>query len=203
MSDEMEWIVGLCEVQLGLVLAVAGIMKLLTGGRDDAARGAIHTFLPVLPAREVVVVWSAVLVVEFTLAALLVVDAARPYALAGTVICMFVFTCVLLFLAVRRGFDNDCGCFGRNSSESKDPGVAFGVWRNLIVLAFAMMLLLFETNGVRGMALTDMTTRDVGVAVMVFGMVAVLHRVAWKKVAASRSRNGALDAARAGMPRRT
>ena len=149
----MERIIGIGEMTLGLVLAVAVALKMRVG-RNDPMRTVLATFLPTLPPSLVDVARALIMLAELILGYSLVVGVSRSLALAGAVVLLFAFTCVLVFLSVAHGFDGDCGCFGRSS---RPLGVSSAIWRNVFLMIIAAILLAFEAQGIRGTALANMT----------------------------------------------
>ena len=168
----MERIIGIGEMTLGLVFAVAVALKMRVG-RNDPMRTVLATFLPTLPPSLVDVARALIMLAELILAYSLVVGVSRSLAIAGAVVLLFAFTCVLVFLSVAHGFDGDCGCFGRSS---RPLGVSSSIWRNVFLMIIAAILLAFEAQGIRGTALANMTMWDIGGSMVAFGLLVVTQR---------------------------
>ncbi len=177
----MRTIVGIGAIVLGLVFAVAAVSKLFAP-RDEQTSDVVRLILPWVPSASVQYVRAAILVTEFLLASLLIVGVGRPLALSGAVVLLSVFLCVLLVLGAIHGFDSRCNCFGTNAASSK---VSFGIWRNLVLTALAVILLTFESNGVNGESLSDMGATDLLWVATACGFLAVMHRLASNRLVRS------------------
>jgi len=124
-------VVRLCQVGIGLVFVWAALAKL---GNLEAFAGQVHNFR-LLPIASENIVAMALPWIELVAALALIFDVR---ARAGAVVLTFllaVFT-VAIILAVARGLDFECGCFG--TADASRVGLS-KILQNAGMLAVAFL----------------------------------------------------------------
>lgn len=148
-------------IVLAGVFLLSGLLKIIRGNPQDPI--ALLEAIGISPIRALRLAVHALPVAEIGLGVWLLTASNTVYALMTTAILLLGFSAVLL-LAMRRGYEGSCSCFG----DSASPGVASTTF-NALLLGGALFAIDFEMSDI-GPAqwAVDMSAGD-GVAAAVMG----------------------------------
>jgi uncharacterized membrane protein YphA (DoxX/SURF4 family) len=157
-SSVQEWLTTLARVALGIVLLVAGSLKI--SSPDDAVR-AVQAYR-ILPQGLTHAFGYGLPMLEILLGALLVLGLGSRWAAIGAGILMVVFIAGIISVWVR-GLSIDCGCFGGGGTISpagRNARYSAEIARDLLFLGLASWVAAFPRSRLSVDGLLDSGTHE-------------------------------------------